>query len=348
MTGSPLVRVRALSPEPTPSAPPSPRSGSPSIGPGPEVVVVKEVEVKEIEVLPKPAEKEPTPPPAIVPSPVAARTELPLSSPPRPPTPPAPSPPRPSVPSADTGDDDIDAALWATEYDHIGANIVDASLRERLRSFGREHLAKRAEPTADKPASLSLTPFTSAEPVFLTSSQPTSLVRVKEIKPPPHQHTPTYGVLATGPIAKGALVLEYRCALSDAHAYMSNKAHQYALLGTGTKYVRLVPAPLDICLDTRVMGNEGRFIRCGCWPNAVVRPFISVEGAAEDQDEEAEARFGVFALRELGLGEEVVLGWEWSVEHVVHKLVRDPKLGPLPEDEDVLKYVSVILVISSY
>ncbi|QRV97839.1 SET domain and PHD finger protein [Ceratobasidium sp. AG-Ba] len=118
---------------------------------------------------------------------------------------------------------------------------------------------------------------------------------------------------------------------------MSNKAHQYALRGTGTKYVRLVPAPLDICLDARVMGNEGRFVRCGCWPNAVVQPFIPVEGAIkDDDDDEAEARFGVFALRDLELGEEIVLGWEWSVKHVVHKLVQGPQLEPLPEDEGVL------------
>ncbi|KAG8794177.1 hypothetical protein FRC12_000276 [Ceratobasidium sp. 428] len=339
MNGSPLVRTRPLSPEPTPSAPPSPRSGSPSVSPGPDVIN-KEVDerTKSPEPAPRAIEKAPTPPPSN-PSPIATRTALPPSSPPRPPTPPAPSPPKPSVPTAlstDAGDDDIDAALWATEYDHISSNIVDASLRERLRNFGRERLAQRAELVGAKPSVPPLTPFTSAEPVFLTSSQPTSLVRVKEIKPPPNQHSPTYGVLATSQIPKDALVLEYRCALSDAHAYMSNKAHQYALLGTGTKYVRLVPAPLDICLDARVMGNEGRFVRCGCWPNAVVRPFICVEDAAAEDEDEEETRFGVFALRELELGEEIVLGWEWSVEHVVHKLVRDATLGPSPPDEDVL------------
>ncbi|KAG8722263.1 hypothetical protein FRC08_004888 [Ceratobasidium sp. 394] len=108
------------------------------------------------------------------------------SSPPRPPTPPAPSPPKSTAPSADAGDDDIDAALWATEYDHISSNIVDSSLRERLRNFERERLAKRAEVVGEKPSIPPLTPFTSLEPGFLTSSQPTSLVRVKEIKPPPN------------------------------------------------------------------------------------------------------------------------------------------------------------------
>ncbi|KDN35543.1 hypothetical protein RSAG8_11500, partial [Rhizoctonia solani AG-8 WAC10335] len=81
-----------------------------------------------------------------------------------------------------------------------------------------------------------------------------------------------------------------------------------------------------------MMGNERRFVRCECWPNAVIRLFISTEG----KDQEPEVRFGVFTLRELELGEEVVLGWERAVEHVVHKLVRDAKLRPLPEDEDVL------------
>ncbi|QRV97840.1 hypothetical protein RhiJN_25859 [Ceratobasidium sp. AG-Ba] len=110
------------------------------------------------------------PPPPSNPSPVTARTALPASSPPRPLTPPVPCPPKPSTPSPDPGDNDIDAALWATEYDHISANIVDASLRERLPNFGRERLAQRAEVTGEKPTVPLLTPFTSAEPVFLTSS----------------------------------------------------------------------------------------------------------------------------------------------------------------------------------
>ncbi|KAG8714845.1 hypothetical protein FRC11_006861 [Ceratobasidium sp. 423] len=324
---SPRVRARPLSPAATPPAPRSPRASSPLI---PESVKPVAVEDEKESPADQTGQGTPKLKSEAVPSPVPLHTALPPSS-PRPPTPPAPSPPKPSVPANDADDDDINAAHWATEYDHISSNIVDASLRERLRSFGRDHLAKRAESKSDATVP-TLTPFTSSEPVFLASSVQTSNVRVKEIKPPPNQHTPTYGVIATESISQGSLVLEYRCALSDAHAYISNKAHQYALLGTGTKYVRLVPSPLDICLDARVMGNEGRFVRCGCWPNAVVRPFICVEG----EDAEPEARFGVFALRELEPAEEIVLGWEWAVEHVVHKLVRDEKLGPLPEDEDVL------------
>ena len=41
-----------------------------------------------------------------------------------------------------------------------------------------------------------------------------------------------------------------------------------------------MPPPLDIVLDARRVGNEGRFARSGCWPNAVVRPVICVPSAS--------------------------------------------------------------------
>jgi hypothetical protein len=85
---------------------------------------------------------------------------------------------------------------------------------------------------------------------------------------------------------------------------------------------------------------------CAVWPNAVVPLFVSVEGVAEDGEDEVEARLGLFALGELWLGEDIGLGQEWSVEHIVRNLVRDPKLEPLPEDEEVLTYVLIMLVIN--
>ncbi|KAF8595899.1 hypothetical protein BDV93DRAFT_563894 [Ceratobasidium sp. AG-I] len=200
INGSSLVRVSPITPEVgwMPPTPMSPRSALPK--------VMEEKAGKEKKDLAEKKAVSPMP----VRSPQAAQIALPASSPPHPtspapppPTPPAPSPPMPSVPTLEAVDDDIDAARWATEM------------------FSLEYLAKRTEggqaqsEAGDKAAS-HLAPFTSAEPVSLDSSQPTSLVHAKEIKLPPHPHTPTYGVLATGSIAQGSLVLEYRCALSDA------------------------------------------------------------------------------------------------------------------------------------
>ncbi|QRV84449.1 hypothetical protein RhiJN_12465 [Ceratobasidium sp. AG-Ba] len=267
MNGSPVIRACPRSPEPTPSAPPSPRSQS---------LVAREPEerTKPVEKAPTVIEKAPTPP-LSNPSSLAARTALPASSLPLPPTPPVPFPPKPSTPSLDPGDDDIDAALWATEYDHIDGNVIDASLRERLRNFERQRLVQFFSPRANRH------PLSASKK---SDSPQTNIHRYTGSSQP-----------------KGALVLWDRCALSDAHTYMSNNAHQYALLGTG----QVLPVWL---LAKR---------RCAA-------RFPGRGGVEDEDDDGAEAQFGVFALRDLELGEEIVLRWEWSVEHVVHKLWARP------------------------
>ena len=88
--------------------------------------------------------------------------------------------------------------------------------------------------------------------------------------------------------------------------------------------------PLDLALDARITGGLARFVRSGCWPNAVLRPVLCKgkgkareEAPQEEQkkeDEEPMLEFAVFALRDLKQGEEVVLGWEWDDGNVVHAL----------------------------
>ena len=105
-------------------------------------------------------------------------------------------------------------------------------------------------------------------------------------------------------------------------------------------HVHLVPPPLSVALDARAAGNEARFIRSGCHPNAVLRPVLCSKSKGKkktskraqtrtDDGEEAEAaseehdptlRFAVYALRDLKASEEVVLGWEWDDGAVVHHL----------------------------
>jgi hypothetical protein len=126
--------------------------------------------------------------------------------------------------------------------------------------------------------------------------------------------------------------------------------------------VHLVPPPLELCLDARGVGGEGRWVRSGCHPNAVLRPVVcdtrkrkgkgkeeadaeresaAQDGAGADADEcgpdaamdgvgvtpgdddsDSEVTFGVFAIRDLKAEEEIVLGWEWDDRHVVHELPR--------------------------
>lgn len=98
-------------------------------------------------------------------------------------------------------------------------------------------------------------------------------------------------------------------------------------------FVHLLGPPLDIALDARVAGDEGRFVRSGCRPNAVLRPVICKESKENERERAKEwgyappvengeepLTFGVFALRDLKANEEVVLGWEWDDGNAIHAL----------------------------
>jgi uncharacterized protein YndB with AHSA1/START domain len=89
-----------------------------------------------------------------------------------------------------------------------------------------------------------------------------------------------------------------------------------------------------------MVGNEMRWARSGCRPNAVLRPVFCRPGSKErsrgkenrngqesrngkekdGEDEEEVLKFGLFALRDVKPNEEIVLGWEWDDGSVVHVL----------------------------
>ena len=97
-------------------------------------------------------------------------------------------------------------------------------------------------------------------------------------------------------------------------------------------YVHLVPPPLSVALDARMTGNETRFVRSGCRPNAVLRPVLCSSqqarnshlngeyAVAQENDDTGVLKFAIYALRDLKACEEVVLGWEWDDGAVVHQL----------------------------
>ena len=94
-------------------------------------------------------------------------------------------------------------------------------------------------------------------------------------------------------------------------------------------YVHLVPPPISVALDARMTGNEARFVRSGCRPNAVLRPVLcpsrhsrksQSNGEHQESDDPGVLKFAIFALRDLKACEEVVLGWEWDDGAVVHQL----------------------------
>lgn len=105
-------------------------------------------------------------------------------------------------------------------------------------------------------------------------------------------------------------------------------------------FVHLVPRPFPVALDARMAGDQTRFARSGCRPNAILRPVLCKDkrkgddgraGEGDDgsdgrkdegelEDDPGTLRFAMFALRDLKACEEIVLGWEWDDGSVVHQL----------------------------
>ncbi|KAI6006210.1 hypothetical protein F5J12DRAFT_721138 [Pisolithus orientalis] len=140
-------------------------------------------------------------------------------------------------------------------------------------------------------------------------------------------------------IPSNTLLSPYTATILPSSAYLADPLNGYAHLGMGKPQVRLVGGGWCVGVDARELGGheslgKGRWARCGCWPNAVVRPVIcggarrrkkKGEGGDRESDNEQKAHsttlsFGLFALRDLRADEEIVLGWEWDDGHAVHML----------------------------
>jgi uncharacterized protein len=148
---------------------------------------------------------------------------------------------------------------------------------------------------------------------------------------PPAPHTPqilppSYALHTTTPVPSSDLITPYVSTITPSASYLSDPLNAYAHLGMPKPFVHLLGSPLDLALDARVTGGEGRWVRSGCRPNAVLRPVVCGGQAGAGEEEEGGVgkgetlSFGVFALRDLSPGEEVVLGWEWDDGSAVHSL----------------------------
>lgn len=83
-----------------------------------------------------------------------------------------------------------------------------------------------------------------------------------------------HGLFADASIPAGAFISELRGELYSATSYRNDPINQYAALGATKPHVHLFPPPLNLAIDARRFGNEARFARFSCHPNAVLRPIL--------------------------------------------------------------------------
>jgi hypothetical protein len=219
---------------------------------------------------------------------------------------------------------------WTQQYVPISdSHIPSPSLREKLRRQAQQWRGLTA-----LQSSSTFSPSASASPILVAAGDSPqaapSQTAVQTLPPPdiPHSNTqvlpPSYSLHTTHPIPSSTMIKEYVSVITASSAYLSDPLNAYAAMGLPKPFVHLFGPPLDVALDARLMGGEGRFARSGCRPNAVLRPVIcssSSRRVMEDGDEDNNTlKFAIFAARDIKANEEVVLGWEWDDNHAVHQL----------------------------
>lgn len=124
-------------------------------------------------------------------------------------------------------------------------------------------------------------------------------------------------------------------------------------------FVHLVPRPFPVALDARMAGDQTRFARSGCRPNAILRPVLckdkrkGVNGSASNgetsvDEDPGTLRYAIFALRDLKACEEIVLGWEWDDGSVVHQLPALIESGTRAGPSKMTCVVAILLFFVSF
>ncbi|KZO98168.1 hypothetical protein CALVIDRAFT_55973 [Calocera viscosa TUFC12733] len=186
------------------------------------------------------------------------------------------------------------------------------------------------ERSQSAPPVLEHAPYTAYPPLVYPALPPLPNILIKPIPSPYpaseradstlYARPPQYGLFASDtPIPPGTLILEHRSVITPRSEYISDPTSQYAALCAPKAHVRMLGPPLNLALDAREWGNEARFARTSCHPNALLRPIL-VAG---------NLRFGLVSSRLIQRREEIVLGWDWEDGCVVHWLLDEASV----EDE---------------
>ncbi|KDE05582.1 hypothetical protein MVLG_04077 [Microbotryum lychnidis-dioicae p1A1 Lamole] len=87
----------------------------------------------------------------------------------------------------------------------------------------------------------------------------------------PYPRPTMHGLFAVNAISSGSFIAPIRGQIVSLDQYRSDPINQYDTLGVPKQGVRCLPYPWSVAIDSRMFGNEIRFARSGCHPNAVLQ-----------------------------------------------------------------------------
>jgi hypothetical protein len=155
------------------------------------------------------------------------------------------------------------------------------------------------------------------------------------------------GAFANTQLNANTFLLEAHGEMLLKSEYKFDAVNDYAILGTPCAHVLFFPT-LDLCIDGRRLGNDSRYFRRSCHPNAELRTMVfstnsssnkkkkrpqqqqqstlikySSDGQDDDDDngdendwDNSRIRLGLFTRTTIEPGEEITLGWNWQKGHV--------------------------------
>lgn len=155
------------------------------------------------------------------------------------------------------------------------------------------------------------------------------------------------GAFANTQLNANTFLLEAHGEMLLKSEYKFDAVNDYAILGTPCAHVLFFPT-LDLCIDGRRLGNDSRYFRRSCHPNAELRTMVfsnnsskkkkkrpqqqqqqstlvkySDDSLEDDDDNDGDdgwdntrIRLGLFTRTTIEPGEEITLGWNWQKGHV--------------------------------
>lgn len=114
------------------------------------------------------------------------------------------------------------------------------------------------------------------------------------------------GVFAEIHVPENRFLLEINGEILIKSAYKCDPASLYPLLHTPEDHLFFYPS-LDLLIDSRHFGNDSRFVRRSCHPNAQIKCI-----ALSHNDDDQTMHMGLFTLEDVDKGEEISIAWDWQ------------------------------------
>ena len=148
--------------------------------------------------------------------------------------------------------------------------------------------------------------------VHKTLRQPVS----KKFAVPSSNFVRLFGLFAAEAMNENDLIMEFTGQIGLQQTYKTDPINQYSSLRRPKKFVLFSPPnTLGIYVDARVYGNDARYVRRSCYPNARVA-LVLVQNPPDRG-----IHFGLFATKNIKPRDEITIGHDWNLDHKMEGMI---------------------------